>query len=123
MKTLWTALLVPTIVVTIMLVPLQADEITNWNQTLFRAGLVGGTTPPVMTRVAVIVQAAVFDAVNGIDRRYSPIHVPPAGQCDERDAHPGSNYLRLVLELSLPKCSLEQRGTLAHRPRVAGIGY
>ena len=30
MKKLWTALLVPTIVVTIMLVPLQADEIANW---------------------------------------------------------------------------------------------
>jgi hypothetical protein len=29
--------------------------------------------------VAAIVQAAVFDAVNGIERRYAPIHVPPAG--------------------------------------------
>jgi hypothetical protein len=87
MKKLWTALLAPTIVVSIMLAPLQADEITNWNQTLFRAGLVGGTTPPVMTRVAAIVQAAVFDAVNGIDRRYSPIHVPPAGPAGaSRDA-------------------------------------
>ena len=32
-----------------------------------------------MSRVAAIVQAAVFDAVNGIDQRYAPIHVPPAG--------------------------------------------
>src|SRR6478609_4118065 len=56
-----------------------ADEITDWNQTMLRAALVGGTTPPVTTRVAAIVQAAVFDAVNGIARRYSPIHVTPAG--------------------------------------------
>jgi hypothetical protein len=63
------------------------DEITSWNQMLFRAGLVGGTTPLVITRVAAIVQAAVFDAVNGIDRRYTPIHVPPAAPAGaSRDA-------------------------------------
>jgi len=54
------------------------DEIANWNQMLFRMGLVGGTSPIVMTRVAAIVQGAVFDAVNGIDPRYAPVHVPPA---------------------------------------------
>src|SRR5882724_912341 len=56
-----------------------ADEVTNWNQMLFRAGLVGGTSPLFISRVAAIVQTAVFDAVNGIDRRYAPIHVPPGG--------------------------------------------
>src|SRR4029077_9161952 len=49
------------------------------NQTMLRAALVGGTPPQVTTRVAAIVQAAVFDAVNGIARRYTPIHVAPAG--------------------------------------------
>jgi PAP2 superfamily len=57
----------------------RADEITDWNQTMLRAALVGGTSPLVITRVAAIVQAAVFDAVNGIARRYTPIHVAPAG--------------------------------------------
>ncbi len=56
-----------------------ADEVVDWNKTLFRAGLVAGTNPLFMSRVAAIVQTAVFDAVNGIDRRYTPIHVPPAG--------------------------------------------
>jgi len=46
---------------------------------MLRAALVGGTSPPVTSRVAAIVQAAVFDAVNGIARRYTPIHVTPAG--------------------------------------------
>ena len=65
----------------------QADEVVDWNQTMFRAGLVAGTSPLVITRVAAIVQAAVFDAVNGIDRRYAPIHVPPAGPAGaSRDA-------------------------------------
>lgn len=57
----------------------RADEVTDWNQTMLRAALVGGTSPPVTTRVAAIVQAAVFDAVNGIARRYTPIHVALAG--------------------------------------------
>jgi hypothetical protein len=56
----------------------RADQITAWNQTMLRAGLVGATSPLVITRVAAIVHTAVFDAVNGIERRYSPIHVPPA---------------------------------------------
>jgi hypothetical protein len=57
----------------------SADEVVDWNQTMFRAALVAGTSPPVLSRIAAIVHTAVFDAVNGIDRRYTPIHVAPAG--------------------------------------------
>jgi hypothetical protein len=56
----------------------RADEVTDWNQTLLRSALVAGTSPVQMTRTVALVQAAVFDAVNGIDRRYTPIHVTPA---------------------------------------------
>ncbi|HTP34349.1 MAG TPA: vanadium-dependent haloperoxidase [Candidatus Acidoferrales bacterium] len=57
----------------------RADELTDWNQVMLKAMLTAPVTPaPVTTRVAAIVQAAVFDAVNGIDRRYTPIYVPPA---------------------------------------------
>jgi hypothetical protein len=74
-------------VVTLAGSPAYADNVIDWNQTMFRAGLVAGTSPVVMSRVAAIVQAAVFDAVNGIDRRYAPIHVPPAGPAGaSRDA-------------------------------------
>jgi hypothetical protein len=54
------------------------DQITEWNETMFKAAQVTGTSPFVMTRVAAIVQTAVFDAVNGIERRYTPFHVTPA---------------------------------------------
>ena len=57
----------------------RADDITDWNQHMLRAGTVGGTSPLVMSRVAAIVQASVFDAVNGIDGKYAPVHVPPGG--------------------------------------------
>src|ERR1700719_33801 len=56
----------------------RADDVTDWNQHMLRAGTVAGTPPIVMTRVAAIVQASVFDAVNGIDRKYTPVHVPAA---------------------------------------------
>src|SRR5712664_2284393 len=55
----------------------RADDVTDWNQHMLRAGTVAGTSPLVITRVAAIVQASVFDAVNGIDRKYAPVHVAP----------------------------------------------
>ena len=55
-----------------------ADEVTDWNEMMLRVGLVTGTSALNMSRVAAIVQASVFDAVNGIDQRYTAIHVAPA---------------------------------------------
>jgi membrane-associated phospholipid phosphatase len=55
----------------------RADEVTDWNQILFHAALVGQSNPLVTARNSAIVQASVFDAVNGIERRYTPIHVLP----------------------------------------------
>ncbi|HSU88292.1 MAG TPA: vanadium-dependent haloperoxidase [Terriglobia bacterium] len=56
----------------------RADEVTSWNETLFRSAVVANSSALNMTRFAALVQAAVFDAVNGIERRYTPIHVNPA---------------------------------------------
>jgi hypothetical protein len=56
-----------------------ADELSDWNQVLLKAMLTAPVTPaPVTTRSAAIVQAAVYDAVNGTNRRFLPIYVPPA---------------------------------------------
>src|SRR6266403_5540008 len=55
----------------------QADDVTDWNQHMLRAVTVSGTSPLVTTRVAAIVQASVYDAVNGIDRKYAAVHVAP----------------------------------------------
>jgi hypothetical protein len=55
-----------------------ADEIKDWNLVMLKATMTAPVTPaPITTRVAAIVQAAVFDAVNGIDGRYAPIFVRP----------------------------------------------
>ena len=57
----------------------QGDEVTDWNRIMLDA-LTGppAVSPPLAARPAAIVAAAVFDAVNGIERRYTPIHVQPA---------------------------------------------
>ncbi len=39
--------------------------------------LAGGTNPLVSSRVVALVSASVFDAVNGIDPRFQPLHVKP----------------------------------------------
>src|SRR5689334_4949265 len=56
-----------------------ADEVTDWNRIMLDALVVPPAIgAPLAQRPAAIVQAAVFDAVNGIERRYTPIHVNPA---------------------------------------------
>ncbi len=84
MHTIAKAWLVMAVFASIFTATMRADEVTEWNQTMLRAGLVAQTSPLQITRVAAIVQAAMFDAVNGIDRRYTPIRVSPA-------AHPGAS--------------------------------
>jgi hypothetical protein len=62
--------------------PARADEITDWNQTFLRAGLITAAPNYVIIRDGAIVQGAMFDAINGIERRYTPLHVDPAGPAD-----------------------------------------
>jgi membrane-associated phospholipid phosphatase len=56
---------------------LYADEVTDWVQVMLQAAHTAGTSPIVMTRNGAIVEASVFDAVNGIKGHYQPIHVMP----------------------------------------------
>lgn len=52
-----------------------ANEVTDWNQILVSALTATNTSPQNSGRIAAITHAAVFDAVNGIDRRYTPYFV------------------------------------------------
>jgi hypothetical protein len=53
------------------------DPVLEWINIMNDTVLAGGTPPFFTSRVAAMVSASVFDAVNGIDPRYQPIHVPP----------------------------------------------
>ncbi len=65
---------------TLFVTTARADEVADWSRNMFEAARLNvpatGALP--MTRNAALVQGAVFDAVNGIDRRYAPVHVDPA---------------------------------------------
>jgi hypothetical protein len=61
-----------------------SNVVIVWNRTLVLALATANTPAPLGTRLGAIVQSAVFDAVNGIERRYTPIHVDP-------DAPPGAS--------------------------------
>src|ERR1700730_2045780 len=89
----------------------QAEEVTDWNAIMFKAALTATppTTPLVTTRVAAIMHAAVFDAVNGIERRYTPIHVTadaPRG-ASQRAAAVEAAYASLVLLYPLQKSTFD----------------
>jgi hypothetical protein len=56
----------------------RADVVTDWNRTMISGLEASKTAPPPANRIGAIVQASVFDAVNGIERRYTPYHVEPA---------------------------------------------
>jgi hypothetical protein len=91
-----------------------ANEITDWNQTMLTAVLTAPVTPaPVATRVGAIVQAAVFDAVNGIDRRYTSVYVPPTGPsgASVRAAAVQAAYATLVNLYPGQKAKFDQQRT------------
>ena len=97
----------------LLLVPsiARADDVTDWNQHMLRAGTVGGTTALVMSRVAAIVQASVFDAVNGIDRKYTPVHVPPALPVLRAVPRPWKRHIRRWWHCIQPKRARSTRGS------------
>src|SRR6267378_8549882 len=89
----------------------RADDITDWNQHMLRATTIAGTSPLVTTRVAAIVQASVFDAVNGIDRKYAPVRVAaaaPAG-ASRRAAAVQAAYTALVALFFTQKATFDAR--------------
>lgn len=100
MKILARCLLVTALLANAIPTSAHTDVIRDWNQNMLNAALVPpATSPLVMSRVAAIVQAAVFDAVNGIDRRYTPIHVQPAAPpgASRRAAAVQAAYATLVM--------------------------
>ncbi len=67
----------------------RADSVTDWNQTAIRSTEIAGAPVPVQTRVMAIVHAAIFDAVNAIERKYTTYAVEvtaPAGASAEAAA-------------------------------------
>jgi len=74
------------------------DPVLEWIAIMNTTVITGGTSPLVTARVVALVSASVFDSVNGIDRRYKPLHVtqdaPP--HASQRAAAIQSAYAMLI---------------------------
>jgi hypothetical protein len=76
----------------------QPDMVTQWNLTMITGLEAAAVPPPPSARIGAIVQASVFDAVNGIERRYAFYHVAPAAPpgASRAAAAAGAAYTALV---------------------------
>jgi hypothetical protein len=67
--------------------PAFADVITDWNKKAIEFGLQRSMLPPPAERVIAMTQVAMFDAVNSIERKYTPYLVQlPADAGTSREA-------------------------------------
>src|SRR6266436_4536 len=57
----------------------RADAVTDWNANTEQAILTTAQGPPVQGRFLAIVHAAIYDAVNGIEHKYTPYFVTEGG--------------------------------------------
>jgi hypothetical protein len=73
----------------------RADVVTDWNQNWQAAALVVGGPGALVARPGAIVHAAMFDALNGIEKRYAPVHVDFAFG---GGAQPGSSRRAAVIQ-------------------------
>src|SRR6185369_7735242 len=88
----------------------RADDIvTHWNKVMLKTVAAGGTNPLVSTRVMAIVQASVFDSVNGIQHGYTQIHadIPAPQGAAVPAAVIESAYTALVALYPTQKASLD----------------
>src|SRR5436309_552466 len=86
----------------------RADVVTDWNQNAQQALLTAKTSPIASSRVLAIMHVSVFDAVNGIERRYLPVHA-------DFDAPPGASRRAAAIQAAyatLVKLFPSQKATL-----------
>jgi membrane-associated phospholipid phosphatase len=119
MKTFTRLCVVVTLFACVAVARERVDEVVYWNQALLASGLAANSSPLAMTRNAAIVEAAVFDAVNGIDRHYAPIHVQPNAPsgASKRAAAVQAAYASLLLLYPAQKSTLDQERAVS----LAGI--
>jgi PAP2 superfamily len=89
----------------------KADTVTDWNRTMIAGLEAAKLPPPPSARIGAIVQASVFDAVNGIERRYTPYHVTAeAPRGASRDAAAASAaYTALVALIPSQKSLFDEQ--------------
>lgn len=74
------------------------DPVLEWIGIMNSTVITGGTNPLVTSRVVALVSGSVFDAVNGINPRYRPLHVTPhaSASASQRAAAVQAAYAILI---------------------------
>lgn len=106
---------------------LRADMVTDWNGYTEQALHTAAQGPPVLARSLAIVQAAIYDAVNGIQHQYTPYFVTergPRGASAEAAAAQAA-YTALVSLYPAQKATfdLQLSNSLATIPGHRGHGH
>src|SRR5437016_6668321 len=93
----------------------RADAVTDWNLIASNAIVVtAGQPPPLSALSFAMVQAAVYDAVNAIDRTHQPyLPEPPSNPTDSKEAAAATAAFRVLVGFpDLPGLFLAQLSTL-----------
>jgi hypothetical protein len=87
----------------------RANTVIAWNGIMLATFATASVPAPVSTRLGAMVQAGVFDAVNGVHPSYTQIHVAPAAphNASRQAAAAGAAYTALVSLFPLQKAALD----------------
>src|SRR5262245_8368187 len=104
----------------------RADAVTDWNAIASTAIVVTAAQPPTVSTLSfAMVQGAVYDAVNAIDRGYQPYLVQPnANATDSKDAATAAAAFRVLVGFpDLPGLFPAQQPTLQaiYNNYIAGL--
>src|SRR5688572_68807 len=83
-----------------------ADVVTDWNTAALNAIRANRTSPPEASRTLAILHVAIYDAINGIDRRHEPYFVRSEVQAGVNKEAAGSAAAHRVLVTLFPNNAL-----------------
>lgn len=106
--------------------PAAADVVLDWNEAALDSIRASNTSPPAASRNLAILHAAIYDAVNGLDRRHEPYLVagnPPASASRPAAASAaGRDVLRALYPARAPIHDALHESVLATLPRSPQVG-
>ncbi len=103
--------------------PALADVVTDWNNEVLNAIRATRTPPPPATRALAMTHVAIFDAMNGVARRYSPYAIdrpaPPGASPDAAAATAAYNVLVALFPTRQAELQAALAASLERIPRGA----
>jgi len=87
----------------------HSNVVIDWNQTMLNSFATAKVPAAAANRLAGVIASATFDAVNGIERKYTAIHVQPAGdpEASPEAAAASATYTALITAFPAQKSALD----------------